>query len=248
MTEHFTLVALCWLSLHEDADLSNKISSIRYPLGLKNFVSQLFRFPDRQIGWYKFAVARAIGLIRGHKPDIIYTSGNPWTTHLVGYTLSRLFNKPWVADFRDPWTENPYKEQRHKLFEKMDQYLESRVVRQSSCVICNTKPLLNKMRKMYCSHDPKKFVHISNGFLAPLFEGLEYDKYDMRLVITHAGTLYSKRSPLSLLQAVSNLRKRGILTKENFVLKLLGKNEFDEIRKNILPRLDICELVELCFF
>jgi len=39
--------------------------------------------------------------------DVIYTTSSPFSVLLVGAALRLLTGKPWVADFRDPWTHNP---------------------------------------------------------------------------------------------------------------------------------------------
>jgi hypothetical protein len=38
------------------------------------------------------------------KPDLIWSTGDPWSGLWLGHKLSKDLKKPWIADFRDPWT------------------------------------------------------------------------------------------------------------------------------------------------
>ncbi|KPL02135.1 MAG: hypothetical protein AMJ73_09210, partial [candidate division Zixibacteria bacterium SM1_73] len=61
-------------------------------------------FPDSKIGWVPFALLSGLNLIRKERIDLIFTTSPPPSLHLVGYLLKLLTGKPWVVDFRDPWT------------------------------------------------------------------------------------------------------------------------------------------------
>ncbi len=65
-------------------------------------------FPDEQIGWAPGAIAAGWSAHAVEPVDAIYSSGPPWTCHVVGAVLKRLTGRPWVADFRDPWIGNAY--------------------------------------------------------------------------------------------------------------------------------------------
>ena len=64
-------------------------------------------FPDAQIGWYPAAAAGGSRLLRKRPFDLIFSSAFPITSHLVAATLKRRSSLPWVAEFRDPWSEDP---------------------------------------------------------------------------------------------------------------------------------------------
>lgn len=62
-------------------------------------------YPDPQIGWYPAAVAAGWRALRRGRFDLLYSSSNPMTAHLVARTLSRRTGTPWVAEYRDPWRD-----------------------------------------------------------------------------------------------------------------------------------------------
>jgi glycosyltransferase involved in cell wall biosynthesis len=63
-------------------------------------------FPDAQVGWYPAAAAGGIRLLREQPFDLIFSSAFPITSHLVARTLKRRSSLPWVAEFRDPWSDD----------------------------------------------------------------------------------------------------------------------------------------------
>jgi glycosyltransferase involved in cell wall biosynthesis len=73
----------------------------RHYLGLMNI-------PDLRRDWIRTAVPAGKRLIEEWKPDIIFSSAPPYTDLIVSSRLSRAFDIPWIADFRDLWVDNPY--------------------------------------------------------------------------------------------------------------------------------------------
>ena len=68
---------------------------------------RLVWFPDDQVGWLPFAVAAIVAAHRESPVDAVVSSASPVTAHLAAWIGSRLIGVPWVADFRDPWLDNP---------------------------------------------------------------------------------------------------------------------------------------------
>jgi glycosyltransferase involved in cell wall biosynthesis len=76
------------------------------PRWLRRVAKQVI-FPDMQIGWYPAAAAGGMRLLRERPFDLIFSSAFPITSHLVARTLKRRSSLPWVAEFRDPWSDDP---------------------------------------------------------------------------------------------------------------------------------------------
>jgi len=66
-------------------------------------VSERF-FPDSKVGWVKAAVRLGAKLCQRGKYDVLVSTSPPMSSHLIGLELSRRFDIPLVADFRDFWT------------------------------------------------------------------------------------------------------------------------------------------------
>jgi glycosyltransferase involved in cell wall biosynthesis len=62
-------------------------------------------FPDPQIGWWPGAVHSGSQLLRRERFDAVFSSSFPITAHLVADSLRRRAELPWIAEFRDPWSD-----------------------------------------------------------------------------------------------------------------------------------------------
>lgn len=62
-------------------------------------------YPDAQVGWFAPAVLSGRRALREQHFDLIFSSSFPITAHLIARRLSRNAALPWIAEFRDPWSE-----------------------------------------------------------------------------------------------------------------------------------------------
>ena len=71
--------------------------------------AQYLAVPDPFIGWYP-AGLQALRRMRreGRGFDVVLSSSNPKTPHLLGRSARGIFDAPWVADLRDFWTIDHY--------------------------------------------------------------------------------------------------------------------------------------------
>jgi len=61
--------------------------------------------PDARCWWIRPSVRYLSKYLKEHPVDAIISTGPPHSMHLIAKALHAKFNIPWVADFRDPWTE-----------------------------------------------------------------------------------------------------------------------------------------------
>jgi len=141
-----------------------RLRSIRRKLS--KLYELLFSFPDFRVGWVPDARHRGLQVIRHWRPDILFASGPPFTTLLVGYLLSRASGVPLVVEFRDRWWDDPYWSP-PRWRQLCDRWLESRIVRQAAGVTTVSEPWAVTYRKRY----GKSVAVIPNGFDTEDFEG-----------------------------------------------------------------------------
>jgi glycosyltransferase involved in cell wall biosynthesis len=72
---------------------------------LRSLARTTLYYPDAQIGWYPPAVLSSRRALRGQRFDLIFSSSFPVTAHLIARRLHRRLQVPWIADFRDPWSQ-----------------------------------------------------------------------------------------------------------------------------------------------
>ncbi len=172
---------------------------------LDRMLERLLLFPDPQKFWARPALRACEAIIAARRPDVIFATGGPWTSLLLGERLSARHGIPFVADFRDPWAINPYLTYASPGMQQRAELLEAEVCAHAAAVIANTEELAESFRDKY-PHRADRVVAISNGFDASLpRQSSVSEPVVHRLVLTHLGTVYVKRSPLPLFEAVNRL-------------------------------------------
>ncbi len=187
-----------------------------------------FAFPDRQCGWQMPAVRQAQVTAEKDVPDVIFATGGPWTSFLIGDTLAKHFNCPLVLDYRDPWNCNPYYSFTSDVLTRKSRTTEARICQAASHVIANTEELRERLVAEY-GNLRDRCTWIPNGFdrevLTPeqVSPGpTDVSSTSLGYELCHFGTVYGKRTPRVLLQAVWELFQAGQLQPETIRLRFVG--------------------------
>lgn len=177
----------------------------------KNFIL----LPDQYITFASEVLDKISELVDFNEIDMIYSTSGPYADHLVGYYLKKQFSKPWVADFRDEWTNNPYfKFDRKGISYRIHKTMESNIINFSDKVLTVT-PVAEQNYISDFNQEPSKVVTITNGyddfdFLDISTKGTQKDKFK----IMHNGTFYMIRTPITFLHAIKNLVDKGLVHPE----------------------------------
>ncbi len=67
--------------------------------------------PDARKFWIRPSYRFLRKYLKQHPVDAIISTGPPHSMHLIALKLKRHFSIPWIADFRDPWTEIDFYDQ-----------------------------------------------------------------------------------------------------------------------------------------
>lgn len=192
---------------------------------LKRAVSACFTLPDREVSWWLPAVVQGYRRTRARRPDVIYSSGPPFTAHFVGAALSRLSGSPWVADFRDPWARAPWREDRFAFERRAWAILERLVVSRASAVVFATETNRRDFARQYGPAVASRFFVVANGCDVTEFEGLSRraGTHGNRVVLLHAGSLYGARSPAGLFRALARAIANRRIDPDRFRLRFIGR-------------------------
>lgn len=214
-------------------DLENGTGFLRIP---KKVLAKLCS-PDSEIFWATKNRDRIFKIIEEEKPDILYTTSYPYSSHLLGLQIKKRYpDIPWIADYRDEWTNNPFhldsRFRRMKLNAERSKELE--VNRHCDFLIANTRQMLDNFVKDTPSLKDRS-TFIPNGYDEDDFRGLERtDRSDSKFVITHTGSLYGRRNLDEILDALKSLIDRGEVDKNRIELRIVGNvHEFvlDDYRR-----------------
>lgn len=185
-----------------------------------NLWLEFFNYPDREKSWYKFAVEAGNKLLQKEHFDAIISTSSPVTAHLIAKELKNKHGIPWIADFRDLWTQNHYYS--HTLVRKLiERKLEIKTLSKTDALVTVSGPLADKLKIF---HKKEAYV-ITNGFdvdEVKNFDGKLTDKF----TITYTGALYhGKRDPSTFFAALQDLISNGDINPNAIEIRFFGINE-----------------------
>ncbi|WP_234119766.1 glycosyltransferase [Clostridium hydrogenum] len=200
--------------------------------------------PDINISWVNSVLEKIQEIINFKHIDMIYTTSGPYSDHIAGYYLNKKYNIPWVADFRDEWTYNPYTQKdKNDINFKLEREMEKNVVNSADKVIAVTPMAVENYIKNF-KISRQKIINITNGFDEDDFRFLNYDKKNNeKFTIISNGSFYLKRNPYSFLEAVNELIKENKIEGDKLNIEFIGKIE-NEMQREI-EKLDIYNVIKV---
>ena len=201
--------------------------------------------PDAKMFWIKPSVRFLSNYLKHHQVDLIISTGPPHSMHLIALHLKNKFpNIPWIADFRDPWTNIDFLNDLYLTHcaKKKHQYLEKKVVQTADAVI-SISPTLTKELQLLDNCHSEKFYTLTNGFDVDDYKYLQQNMNDNSesFILTYAGLIPPNRNPKVLWQALYLLAKENKLP-THFKVQLIGKVDAS-VKESIQP-LNIEQYIE----
>ncbi|WP_244086110.1 glycosyltransferase family 4 protein [Desulforhabdus sp. TSK] len=124
-----------------------------------------FRFPDLYSLWKPTAVSAGIRLFRQIGFDAVYATGGPWTSLLVGRDIAQKTNCPYVADFRDLWSDDHWITSGSSFRERArHRAAEQSVLEKCNAVVTVTDSCASELSKHLSPQDWPKVHTITNGY------------------------------------------------------------------------------------
>jgi glycosyltransferase involved in cell wall biosynthesis len=215
---------------------------------LRGAYPRVLALPDRWISWWGPAVLAGLGLIRKHRPAAIWSTYPIATAHLIGLTLHRLSGLPWVADFRDPMTEEAYPPE--LATRRTLRWIERHTLRRAARSVFTTKSTGAMYLERYAWLSPTRCRVIPNGYDEEDFAGIPLlpDRHAARpatIRLLHSGLVYpEERDPRPFFEAIARLVKDGRIEPGLLSVDLRGAGE-ESYYAAILERLGIENIVRL---
>jgi glycosyltransferase involved in cell wall biosynthesis len=201
-----------------------------------------FSTPDTEVGWIMPAVNAGVDLVRKHRPNVLYSTGPPHSSHLIALIVKALTGIPLVIDFRDPWTRCDWVLESGLFRDRVNCWLESLCVKYSDFIIVNTSALRRKFLDEYENSFHNKIVVLPNGYdpalrdrVAALLRKQAPAPRNGQLRLCHPGTVYGPRKLQPLIAAIDGLKESNV----PIVLEQIGLVEAestlaDELRRRHL--------------
>ena len=198
--------------------------------------------PDAQVLWHRNAVREGMRLLNEIPHDAIVVSAPPFSSFLIGASLSRQSGLPLILDYRDEWDiSNAYWENKGQglLSRKLQAWMQRRVARAASVLLATTQHSADALAQVAATaHSTARVSHIYNGYDAHDFKNIDSEdpaKND-RYRLAYVGTLWNLTSVEPLVAAVEKLAADSPNLAEQLELVFAGRRTGPQ--EEILNRLE----------
>lgn len=194
--------------------------------------------PDARMFWIKPSVRFLKRYLADNPADLVVSTGPPHSMHLIAMRLHDSLGMPWVADFRDPWTNIDYYKDLMltDAADRKHRRLEKKVLCSANAVIAVGESMKNEFAALGATN----LSVITNGFDQDDFTVGEIAP-DPYFSLVHIGSINRDRNPHLLWECLAELVKRNSPLDASLKIKLVGKADLEVW--NELARLNLLQHV-----
>lgn len=177
--------------------------------------------PDARRFWIKPSTNYLIDYLKKNKVDAIVSTGPPHSTHMIALNVLKKYQIPWLADFRDPWTNIDFY---HKLMltnwaDKQHKKMEQAVLKNANQVVTVSWSWAEDFKNI----SGRMPMVITNGFDPEDFKNAGKVALDQKFTITHAGSLNEDRNPHILWEVLKQLCNENESFAQDLEVKFIGQ-------------------------
>ncbi|MBI4647467.1 MAG: N-acetyl sugar amidotransferase [Bacteroidia bacterium] len=166
--------------------------------------------------------------LKENNADAIIATGDPYVLFSYASKLSKKFNIPWIADYRDPWTQS-ITIKKNFFINLWNTHFERKIVRNAYYITTVSEFVKIKISSLIKN---KNFFIIPNGYDPDAIEdakGIEQDNNALNIAIV--GTIYKWHPVKSVVGVLDDFIKNNRVAKLN--LNFYGINITTEINEMI---------------
>ena len=176
--------------------------------------------PDARCWWVKPSVRYLKEYLKAHPVDAIISTGPPHSMHLIAMKLRKELGIPWIADFRDPWTEIDYYNDLHltRWADRKHHRLEREVLNQADKVVT------------VAPDGARRLGRLGNRNVRTIYNGFDRDDDAQTPVnlpdtftLTYLGVLSKAQNPEKFWQVMGELVKESDDFNKNLRINLIGQ-------------------------
>jgi glycosyltransferase involved in cell wall biosynthesis len=179
-----------------------------------------FFIPDARRFWIKPSVSFLSDYLRKHPVDAIISTGPPHSMHMIALGVKQQTGIPWIADFRDPWTNIDYYTSLHlsRWADKKHHALEKMVISGADKVVTVSKSWAADFASMY----HRQVDVVTNGFDTHDYPEQPI-KLDTSFTLHHVGMINKARNPEVLWKAIARLCAQHTEFRQDVQIAFTGK-------------------------
>ena len=176
--------------------------------------------PDARCWWVKPSVRYLKEYLKEHPVEAIISTGPPHSMHLIAMKLKEELGIPWIADFRDPWTEIDFYDELHltKWADRKHHKLEREVLTKADKVVT------------VAPDGARRLGRLGNRNVRTIYNGFDRDDDTTTVVtpsekfsITYLGVLSKKQNPEKLWEALGELIKTNEGFDKDLQINIIGQ-------------------------
>ncbi len=178
---------------------------------------------EGEIGWLQPTGAACSGLSRDDV-DVILATGSPFVSFRLARRLSERLGRPYVLDYRDPWTQNPHAERnRLALSTRLTLRTEARLLAGSAAAI-HVSPSCSSAMAQRFELERRPHV-ITNGYDPEELAAVKPHDFGYSAIV-YTGAFYPpKRTAAPLMAALKRLRETAAGNKPDWRFHYYGDAE-----------------------
>ena len=203
---------------------------------------------DRWTTWIPGAIWQGMKIIKIQKPDLIWSTAPIPSAHIVARILSKKYNIPWVADYRDPF--HYHHTSISNLKTNALKAIDKTTIKNASMAVFTTPKTTQLYQEYFYKEPTEKFVTVENGYDEQNWEKLKNyiptavnPMSNKKFSLLYSGVLYQNgRDPTPLFEAIKKLKEEKTINSSNFELIFQGAGDGGHY-KNLTKALAISELI-----
>ena len=193
--------------------------------------------PDARCWWVKPSVKYLKRYLKDHPVDAIVSTGPPHSMHLIAMKLKEALGIPWIADFRDPWTEIDFYDELHlsRWADRKQHRLERKVLTEADKVVTVSWDWARGLGRI----GNRNVRVIQNGFDWQTKPALECTLLSPEFTLTHIGVIGPARNAPTLWQALQEIKTQVEDFSKNLRINLIG-----QVDQSVIHSMEACGLME----
>lgn len=182
-----------------------------------------FFIPDARKFWIKPSIKFLVKYLKQHPVDAIVSTGPPHSMHMIALGVKKRTGLPWLADFRDPWTNIDFY---HELM--LSSWADRKHHKQEMSVLKKADEVVvisNSMKTDFLKLLKRDYSVITNGYDQDDIAGVDV-RIDERFSVAHIGTMVKTRNPLLLWEVLSEEVLKDTDFANELEIKLVGSVDY----------------------
>ncbi len=185
-----------------------------------------------------------------NKVDLIIATGDPFVLFHYAHKLSKKHSTPWIADYRDPWSQDFQK--KSVILRNFEKKTELKTVSSSLLILTVSEYFKTKIATLF---PDKRIEVIPNGFDNRVIQNINLDQQSEILRISFFGNIYDWQpyeefleKYFEFIQSDSSVKIKLFIygTNLNDTISDLVTTKYSNFKKyiEIIPKLPYSELLE----